>query len=408
MPTSKVLIPLEEAYELLKSAFSHQNDKRERLFLTHCLGRYLAESAPCRMDHPGFDQSAMDGIAFRWKAKTRPLRLIGTMAAGDRPDTLVIEGDDAARIMTGAPIPQGADTVMMIEKVRINDDTCWLEEPGTSGQHIRFRGENMKQGDVLAEAGVPLTAARIAALTAQGISDAVVKPRLRIGIATTGNEIIPHFQPLRPGQIHNSNAPALEAFFSAPDLACMQLGVLPDDLEQTTACLAKHTDLDVLVLTGGVSMGDFDFVPAAAEAAGFKPHFHKVRMKPGKPVWVGRHDSGTWLFGLPGNPVSALVGATLFIQPVLNAMRTGRFQPPHKIHMPLASGIKNHSKFPFFQGCQLVIKDGVTCAKPVKTSGSGDILRFGASELLLCIPPKEALNPGAPVEVLLPLQGVIG
>ena len=408
MSVTETLIPLEQAYALLKSEFSPKKHSVESLPLLSALGRYVAEAAVCRLDHPAFDQSAMDGIAYPWEPDLEKLQLLGTIAAGDDPQARKVGKGEAVRIMTGAPVPEGADTVAMVEKVVVEGQTVTLTEPGPKGQHIRFCGENMKTGDVLAEVGTRLTPGYLAALVSQGVREVAVRPKLRVGLATTGNEVVPYHQPLMPGQIYNSNAPALEALLRGPDVAFLGLGVLPDNLAQTTACLAHQTDQDVLILTGGVSMGAFDFVPEAAVAAGFKPLFHKVQMKPGKPIWVGRHPKGTWLFGLPGNPVSALVGTSLFVQPLLEALRTGIFTQPRWAHLPIEKDVRNHSKFPFFQGCKLKQMDGELCASPVQTSGSGDILRFGASETLMRIPPASTLQAGAAVEVLLPLHGGIG
>ena len=410
MAVERTIISMEEAYERLAGSFAETPAglASEKVFLDRARGRFLAEDVPCAMDHPAFDQSAMDGVAFRWSPDLGPLKLVGTVAAGDVPASKTLGKGEAVRIMTGAPLPAGADCVEMIEKVSIADGFCQLKDCPEPGQHIRFAGENMKTGDLLAPKGAVISVARVAAFAAQGIREVAVTRPLRLGLATTGDEVISIHQPLAPGQIFNSNAPALTAMLSGVDAEVLALGVLPDHLEATRACLTKQAGLDAVVLTGGVSMGRFDFVPEAATGAGFRPLFHKVAMKPGKPVWVGRHPSGTWLFGLPGNPVSAMVGAALFILPVLEACRTGLFRVPHWAPLPLGSPARNRSNFPFFMGGRIESENGRTSIVPVKTSGSGDVVRFGASQTLLRIEPDASLTAGSPVEVLLPSHWGIG
>jgi len=403
-------ISVELAYDLIAEALAAVPSglAPEWVFLERAKGRYLAEDVLCVLDHPAFDQSAMDGVAFQWSADLKPLRLVGTVAAGDAPRPETLGAGEAVRIMTGAPIPRGADCVEMIEKVTIDGETCQLHGEPARGQHIRFAGENLKSGEVLAPRGSRVSSGRIAALAAQGIREIAVTRPLRLGLATTGNEVVSIHQPLSPGQIYNSNAPALTAMLEGIDATVLDLGVLPDNLDATRATLGKQTDLDAVILTGGVSMGAFDFVPEAAVGAGFRQLFHKVAMKPGKPIWVGRHGSGTWLFGLPGNPVSAMVGAALFIDPVLEACRSGQFERPRWVPLPLAKPVRNRSSFPFFSGGRILSENGKASVLPVTTSGSGDVVRFGASETLVRIEPGAVLAQGSMAEVLLPSNLVIG
>lgn len=410
MITEHHMVELEHAYEILAEAFARSSKPSgsETVALEHAQGRYLAESIHCRMDHPGFDQSAMDGVAIRWEQGKQTYSLKGVIAAGDKPDQNPLGQGEAVRIMTGAPMPAGADTVAMIEHVTINGRNCQLNQPAEKGQHIRFQGENLSRGDLLYPAGTRILPPVIAGLASQGVRFVKVKEKLRIGIATTGDEIISHHHPLLPGQIYNTNAPALAALLSKPAFSILPLGVLPDTYETTTQSIEHQQNLDVLLITGGVSMGAFDFVPKAAMAAGYEQLLHKVKMKPGKPVWMGLGSTGNWLFGLPGNPVSALVGCMLFVRPLLTALLNGSFEPPCWARLPLAQPVKNRSKFPFFQGATVSPGPQGGVVHAVKTSGSGDIVRFGTAQTLIQIPPQKELAAGELVQVLLSSQQVIG
>jgi len=406
----RTMIGLEEAYSFLEALLedSQENAEPETVALHEAPFRHLAEDLFCAMDHPPFSQSAMDGIAFCWQPENAPLKVVGTFAAGVIPEMTALKKGEAVRIMTGAPLPKGADTVEMVEKVQFEGNFCHLTMMPASGQHVRLQGENLGKGAPVAACGDCLTPARCAALASQGFRWVKVKPRIKLGLATTGDEVVSTHHALEHGQIYNSNGPALEAALSSPDVIVVQLGTLPDSLGATTAFLKRQTELNVLVLTGGVSMGEFDYVPKAAANAGFTPLFHKVKMKPGKPIWLGKHSSGTLMFGLPGNPVSALVGAALFVRPALDALRRGFFQRPHWGMIPLAKPVENQSKFPFFQGAVLTHQNDSTVVMPVETSGSGDVVRFGAARTLIKIPPGCYLEQGNMVEVLLSSVGVIG
>ena len=408
----RYMIEVEEALRLIGQAFEHSGALvgSDDMALETALGRVLSTPVECRLDHPGFDQSAMDGIAFRGASGGR-LRVIGTVAAGDPPDQLMPGPGECVRIMTGAPVPSSTDTVEMVEQVRFETETdeagnareiAVLEGEIHGGRHIRRQGENARAGEPLYPEGTLVRAGELAGLLSQGVRRVRVRRKIRIGIATTGDEVVPYHRPLEPGQIYNTNALALAGLLEAPSVEIVQLGVFPDDLVQTRACLEVNTDLDVLVLTGGVSMGRFDFVPEAAERAGFVPQFHKVRMKPGKPLWFGRHPEGTFLFGLPGNPVSAMVGTLLFVTPLVRALATGSFREPLWTSMPLATACANRARFPFFAGGSFTPTSTGLHVTPLPTSGSGDVIRFSHWDTLIRLPPSAEFESETTVQVLLP------
>ena len=399
------MIPIEDAYRSLAETFAtltSESSRDEVLPTDAALGRVLAEAVSCRFPSPPFNASAMDGIAFTWSADTQTYKIIGTVAAGDIPDLLQPGGDECVRIMTGAPVPTGADTVQMVEKVAFDGEVATLQETVVCGSHIRYKGENLETGTPLYGPGTLITAGVLAGLLSNGLRFVRVRARLRIGIAATGNEVIDYRRPLLPGQIYNSNALTVGALLTSPAVQILQLGTFPDKLEETVACIGANCDLDLLVLSGGVSMGNFDLVPEAAETAGFKKVFHKIRMKPGKPLWFGAHSSGCLLFGLPGNPVSAMVGAMLYVKPMVRALLTGNFQEPLWGQGILTSSVRNRGRLPYFVGARLQSHSGALNVQPLTTSGSGDVLRFSLFETLLRLKPETEYNSGDGIQVLLP------
>ncbi|MDJ0837302.1 MAG: molybdopterin molybdotransferase MoeA [Acidobacteriota bacterium] len=399
------MISIEEAYRHLAETYaglSLKGSEQETVPTDRALNRALAEDITCRFPSPPFNASAMDGIAYHWSEEARAFRVIGTVAAGDIPDRLQPGPGECVRIMTGAPVPSGADTVQMVERVAFEEGRAELTEPCARGSHIRYRGENLEAGASLYAPGTVISPGVLAGLLSNGIRFVKVRAPLRIGIAATGNEVIDFRRPLQPGQIYNSNALTVGALLQAPNVEILQLGTFPDRMEETVACIAANTDLDLIVLTGGVSMGNFDLVPEAAETAGFERVFHKIRMKPGKPLWFGKHSSGCLFFGLPGNPVSAVVGTMLYVKPMVRALLTGQFREPAWCRAVLTAGIRNRGRLPFFVGAEILTEEGSLKVNPIKTSGSGDVLRFSIFETLLRLNPETEYNSGDGIQVLLP------
>lgn len=426
-PSYPFMIELNEAWRILARAVADYSlsHRDQSVPVEAALGRVLAETVLARCDQPLFDQSAMDGIALAAALKQPGEELkcpvVATVAAGDVPDVAKPIGQNCVRIMTGAPIPSTCDTVVMVEEVVFegsDPETAVVSRDLTVGRHIRRRGENIKEGNVLAPAGTRVTAPVLAGLLSQGVRRVSVRAPIRVGIATTGDEVIDYRRALRPGQIYNSNGAAVAAALvghggfasfgaaSGAGLAgaaveLQHLGVLPDDLEQTESALARCSDLDLVVVTGGVSMGEFDHVPRAARQAGFEPLFHKVRMKPGKPVWFGRHEQGTLLMGLPGNPVSSLVGTLLFAHPLVRGLQVGRMAVPGFVQVKLDGDVANRGRLPLFVPARMETREGSYVAAPLLTSGSGDVTRFSFCQALLCVAPGDALKKGDLVQVFL-------
>ena len=293
----------------------------ESVPLTEARGRVIASEAHAVIDLPPFDRTAMDGFAVRAEdvAPGAKLRVVGDLAAGGA--TLVVEPGTAARISTGAAIPEGADAVVPIEQVLVRDDgfinADVIIDPG---RHVRRRGEDLHAGDVLARPGDVLTVPRLSALASAGVAD-VRAPRLpRLDLIVTGSELLPAGAPPEPGKIYESNSLVVASMVSAVGANVVHHPPVADDFAATREAVERGLEGDILVVSGGVSVGPHDHVKPAFEACGVEEIFWRVRIKPGKPLWFGRRGR-TLVFGLPGNPLSAIVGTAVFVIPALRRLR---------------------------------------------------------------------------------------
>jgi len=391
------MITVEDAHDLIESCL-HQRGVSTDLGwcpTRKAAGRILAEDVRVAFDSPPYDQSAMDGYALAFGSYREVMPCIGTVAAGDQLDQLHPGPGECVQIMTGAPMPAKTDTVVMVEKTERNEEKVKFLDSPRRGQHVRRRASNAHRGQLLVAAGTPCRPNVIAALLAQGIWRVRVRAPLSIGVAASGQEIVPFFQPCRPGQILNSNGPALMVTLGAGQVV-EDLGIFPDRLDETTRLLSHYADRDLIVLSGGVSMGEFDFVPEAARAAGFRCVFHKVSMKPGKPIWFGVHESGCLMFGLPGNPVSAMVAAELFVLPLIRGIQTGDYRRPGWSRARLGLDLENSGSRTLFVG----VRRQADWIEPVPMTGSGDVIGFAAAETLARLQPHSKAVRGDWVDVL--------
>lgn len=299
----------------------------ESVPLGDCVDRVLAEDVYSTEDLPPFDNSAMDGFAVRFQdcALASPqapvfLAVRETVRAGEL-SRLEIRPGEAVKIMTGAPIPRGADAVVMREMTRSQDGGVSILQAPESGDHIRRHGEDIRPGALLLTKGVKIRPYEIALLAAQGISrvSAVMEPR--VSILATGDELVDVAEHITPGKIRNSNGPALAAALSRWRAGARSLGIVRDEPAQMRATLRHALEgADVLLVSGGVSVGDFDYTKALLEELGLKVIFWKAAIKPGKPLLFGLWD-GRLVFGLPGNPVSAMVCLEEFVRPALETLQ---------------------------------------------------------------------------------------
>ena len=294
----------------------------ETIPLAEAVGSVLAGDIIASHSVPPFDNSGMDGYAVRAAdlvdaASESPAKLLiaETIPAGHVATRSLAPGE-AATIMTGAPIPQGADTVAQSEITSEEDGYVLIYETVKRGKNIRRAGEDVMAGDRVLGAGALLGPAEIGVLASLGHPRVLVHRRPRVAIISTGSELVEVDQPLGPGQIHNSNSYSLRALCRQLGVEATPFGIVPDDYDATRRAIEAGLEYDVLLTSGGVSVGKFDFVKDVQDELGVERRLWGVAMKPGKPVAFGVR-GGTLVFGLPGNPVSAMVSFELFVKPAL-------------------------------------------------------------------------------------------
>lgn len=308
------LMPVETALErLLELAAQTPIDTCEQVPLEQAGGRVLAVDLLAGLDLPPWPNSAMDGYALRladWNGE--PLPVSQKIFAGQAPKPL--QADTCARIFTGAPLPEGADLVEMQENAEALDDgRVRFTQPLRVGQHVRPRGQEIRQGDLVLPAGTRLRSIELGLAASLGYAALEVRRKPRVALLSTGDELVEAGQPLQAGQIYNSNRPLLKDWLQRLGCDVLDAGILPDDLARTRERLAGLAGVDLILSTGGVSVGEADFLGMALREAG-ELTLWKLAIKPGKPLTVGQFQ-GIPVIGLPGNPASTLVTFALLARP---------------------------------------------------------------------------------------------
>ncbi len=295
----------------------------ETIPVAESLGRWAAAPVVAARTQPAADLSAMDGYAIRFANMPGPWRVVGESAAG-RPFAGAVGAGEAARIFTGAALPEGADTVLMQEEAARARITLALsgEGPPRCGANVRVRGLDFSRGQVLIETGQRLTPARLAVAATGGVGAITVNRRIRVAIAATGDELVEPGSDATGHALPESNRLLLRALLADLPVEIVDLGILPDRLEVLRDAFAT-VEADLLVTTGGASVGDHDLVRPALEAAGATTDFWRIALRPGKPMMAGRLGA-MQVLGLPGNPVSAFVTAILFVKPLVAALGGAR------------------------------------------------------------------------------------
>jgi molybdopterin molybdotransferase len=344
-------------------------------------GRASAEDVRACVDLPPFASSAMDGFAVRAADLPGTLRVVGESAAGT-PFGGSLEAGGAVAISTGAVVPEGADAVVPIENVSKHDNAVDIARSAEPGAHVRLRGGDVAAGEVVVPAGVTLTPARLAAAAASGIAELSCVRRPRVTVLATGSELVDPGESLQPGQIYSL---MLSTSLTAAGAEVVTRRPVADDEEALRQTLERGLATDVLVTSGGVSVGEHDLVRAVEVALGVEEVFWRVAMKPGKPVSFGVRGE-TLVFGLPGNPVSALVGCELFVKPALRALQglgdpLPRFEPGR-----LAVGLWRNEERDEFVRARSRVDGEVLVLEPVTGQESHMIVRSGAADALVHIP----------------------
>ena len=361
----------------------------EEVNIHEAYNRVLAEDITADRDYPPFNRATMDGYTFNssdWNENNiRQFSLIEELHAGAVPIRKIGKGD-CLKIMTGAPVPPEADAVIQVELANRDGDQVSFEENGTIAKwrNIALQGEDKKAGEVLAQKGQICNAAIISILAVTGKMQVKVSKLPNISIISTGTEVLPADGPILPHQIRDSNSYALQSQLKKYNIDLQHRLLIPDDKPQLMEAVAKGLESDILILSGGVSMGDADFVPEILRANGVKNIFHKIQIKPGKPLWFGKKENGAVVFGLPGNPMSCQVGFKVFIEPFL---RTSMGLPNQKkLYLPLTDSHQKRSKFTEYFPCKIVNKNGKTFLKINMYNTSGDIAAMIGSDGLAVHP----------------------
>jgi len=406
------LLPFEEALEEVLNSIT-RTTAVERRAITEAVGRILAEDLKATFNYPIFDYSAMDGFAVRSAdtATASPdnpvvLEIAGEVSAGEFVEETLPPGK-AYKIFTGAPIPPGADAVVEVERTRVEGNRVILTEPVREGANIRKAGEYARLGEVIAQRGEELTPGKIGVLAAFGYGFAKVYARPKVAILSTGSELREPCEPLlKPGQIYNSNSYALSAAVVQNGGEAVNLGNVGDDYQLLKRTLAETvSDFDIYITTGGVSMGEKDYVQFLVKELGFDIKFHKIRVKPGKPTLFATYDGGRRLFfGLPGNPVSALVNFYLLVYPAMRKLQGARelFKPKIKAILTEDFKRKGAQRREYIRVKVHFGEDGTAYATPYWNVSSGDMLSMGfANGVGIVYEGVKEVKKGEPIEVIL-------
>lgn len=375
-----------------------------RVPLQKSLGRVLAHPVLADLDLPPFKKSFMDGYAVRSQdTATAPVKLevIGVVAAG-RSSQPQVEAGEAVQIMTGAAVPPGADAVQMIEKTRPGGaETVELLEPVIPGENVAAQGNEVRQGETVLISGRELGAAEVGVLATFGHKEVEVYAAPTVAVIPTGDEIVEVEEKPAFGQIRNSNAHTLWAQCHNLGLNAQVFPVTPDDPERTRDVVSQGLQYDLLLFSGGVSMGEYDYVDRILEEEGVSIFVQKVAIKPGKPIVVGRKGDHL-IFGLPGNPVSAFVTFELFVRPAVR--RWMGFQSPclPSVWGELTAETRQKPGRKFFKQARTFWKGDQYRVEPIETRGSADLVAFSlANSLMVLEADVTHLPAGERVEVLL-------
>jgi len=363
-------------------------------------GKVLAKPLTASVDVPASDVSAMDGFATAAVENGEALQITGVVAAGDPPGAHLDAGT-AMRIMTGAPVPSGADRVTPVEQTSTEGAVVRIQTAPIEGAHIRRQGEVVRSGQEILHAGAQLTPGALSLLATHGAEQVVVYRPPRVGVLVTGDEVVDPSEEPGPGQLRDSHTDFLFAAGKSIGLEFDSLGVVGDDIDSLRARIARGLGYDVLLLTGGVSMGEFDFVEDVLADLRCELIFDSVAVQPGKPLVAARH-SGGLVFGLPGNPTSAMAGFWLFVRPTLRRMLGSEDGYWHgaldAVLAAPAGGAKARDRF---VPVSVRFNSGRLEATPLEPMGSHDGSASAHGSALLRIPAhSEPLESGALCQIL--------
>jgi molybdopterin molybdotransferase len=376
----------------------------ETVTLEQADNRILAQDIHADIDLPPFDRARMDGYAIRSAdVATAPvsLNLIGEVAAGAEFEGRLSSGE-AIKIFTGAPIPEGADAVQKVEVTHSDGSTVEIDEPVRPGQFITPRASEVAAGDLVAERGHKISPALMAVMASFGYAQVKVGQRPRVAVLSTGSELVEVSATPAGAQIRNSNSYTIASYAARAGAIVDLLGTVEDTPEATTGALLKAAEgHDIVITSGGVSMGDYDLVKATLKEMGAEVYFDKVIIRPGKPTVFARRNR-TYFFGLPGNPVSTSVTFNVFARPAIRKMQGESMPLLPMVRAVLSRPVKDTSSRRSYLPARLTIENGRVVAEPLKWGGSSDLVAFMRSDALIVV-GEEAhdIAEGEMVDVLL-------
>jgi molybdopterin molybdotransferase len=387
----------------------------EAVPLHEALGRTLASDVASADDVPGFDNSAMDGFAVRagdtqGASPDAPVRLavVGESRAG-RPASSGLSGGDAIRISTGAMLPDGADAVVRVENAREHDGAVDVQIEVPAGREVRTAAEDIRRGEQVLERGAVLGPAELGVLASVGIDEVICARRPRVAVLTTGDELVEPGDPLEAGQVRNSNAYTVAALVRTAGAELSRVGVVPDDYNATVEAIRAAIGADVLIVCGGVSVGRHDHVKTALAELGVREAFWGVALRPGRPTWFGVHEGGgdsgdahgarALVFGLPGNPVSAMMTFHLFVRPALAAL-TGAALERRRTSAVIDERYPKRPGRAHVVRCWLEAREDGWHVRPTKAQGSHVLTSMlGAEALALLEVERGDVEAGERVEI---------
>ena len=365
------MISFTEALQLVLNCSVNLGE--EKVSLDQATGRVLAETIYADRDFPPFDRATKDGIAINYSAINDGLQElpIAAVAAAGSPQKELKDNNSCIEIMTGAVVPKNADTVVMYEHIQIENGTAKLTKPVTKGQNIHKKGSDEPKGAEVLKKGIRIDAAEIGVLASVGKASLLVKKVPRVCLVSTGDELVPVEETPELHQIRQSNSHTLKAALLKEDILADVIHIA-DNKEITKLEVLKATEnYDVLLLSGGVSMGKYDYLPEVFEEIGVEKVFHKVKQRPGKPFWFGRHKATqTTIFGFPGNPGSTFANYHAYFKPWLNKSLG---LPNSEINVILNEAFDNSTDLTRFIRAKMVVNDGQLKVNLILGNGSGDL-----------------------------------
>jgi len=393
-------IALAEALQRIRSTLEPMGG-RHRVALRDALGKVLAEPIIATAAVPAHNNAAMDGYALRHTdADCACLYVVGSAFAGHPYTERPLERGQCVRIMTGGVVPAGADTVVMQERAQAEGDTVQITEWPQAGENVRFAGEDLRAGDPVLPAGRRVTAADLGLIASIGQAEVTVTRALRVAFFSTGDELRSLGQPLGSGDLYDSNRYTLYGMLSDLGVSLLDLGVVPDDPAALKAALDEGArEADVIISSGGVSVGEADYMVDLLQAGG-DAHFWSVAMKPGRPLTFGRYGKA-WYFGLPGNPVSVMATFVQVVTPALRWLAGEIDKPARRFWVRCQTPLRKRPGRQEFQRGRLIAQaDGTLSVESVGKQGSGILRSMSEADCFIVLPAdSESVAAGAMVVV---------